>query len=219
MTSRNMVRFFFATLGVGGLSTGILGFMIRWQEMAPYFIHVDIQSIFGAFLWFTGMGFIFSLVSQVGYFAYLFVHQLGLDIFRSRTVWGAIQFVAACYILFDFVYFRAEAFSVHFNQSLLLAGIILLAALVVAFAKVKQTKTGSTFIPAVFFMVAATILEWVPALRVNKEVWLYLMVFPLILCNAFQLLVLPYFLKRSQKEREEKAAVRKMAARGQKTGN
>ena len=39
-------------------------------------------------------------------------------------------------------------------------------------------------------MVVVTILEWVPALRINDTDWLYLMVIPLLLCNAYQLLVL-----------------------------
>ena len=44
--------------------------------------------------------------------------------------------------------------------------------------------------PALFFMVVVTILEWVPALRINDTDWLYLMVIPLLLCNAYQLLIL-----------------------------
>jgi KinB signaling pathway activation protein len=42
-------------------------------------------------------------------------------------------------------------------------------------------------------MVVITALEWFPALRVNDEDWLYLMLFPLMACNAFQLLMLPKF--------------------------
>ncbi|GER67215.1 KinB-signaling pathway activation protein [Weizmannia acidilactici] len=203
MTSRNWVRFFFAVLALGGVSSGILGFLIRWPELEPYVARMDLLSIVGAFFWFAGVGLIFSLVSQVGFFAYLTVHQLGLDIFRSRMVWQAIQLVAACYVLFDFVYFRAD-----FHQSLWFAAVVLAVSLAAAFAKAKQAKSASAFIPALFFMVAATILEWVPALRVNNQSWLYLMFFPLLICNAFQLLVLPYFLKRSQKEREQKAAMK-----------
>ncbi len=45
-------------------------------------------------------------------------------------------------------------------------------------------------------MVVITALEWVPALRVNNEDWLYLMLIPLMGCNAFQLLMLPKFAQR-----------------------
>lgn len=212
MTSRNWVRFFFAALAIGGVSAGILGFFVRWPEMAPYFARADLLSIAGAFFWFAGLGLIFSLVSQVGFFAWLTVHQLGLDIFRSRLVWQAVQLVAACYVLFDFVYFRADT-----RQSLLFVALILVSALVAAAAKTKQAKSVGTFIPAFFFMVAVTILEWVPALRANSISSLYLMLFPLLICNAYQLLALPYFLKRSQREKEKKAALRKIAE--EKTAN
>ena len=36
-------------------------------------------------------------------------------------------------------------------------------------------------------MVCATIIEWVPVLRTNEQDWFYLMLFPLLVCNAYQL--------------------------------
>jgi KinB signaling pathway activation protein len=59
----------------------------------------------------------------------------------------------------------------------------------------------SAFIPALFFMIVVTTIEWVPVLRVNEESWLFLMLFPLIVCNAFQLLMLPKLNQRSIEER------------------
>ncbi|HEY4551992.1 MAG TPA: KinB-signaling pathway activation protein, partial [Bacillaceae bacterium] len=83
MTIRYWIRFFFTTLALGGLITGILGFLIRWSEFQPYFTDLNIGAIFSTFIWLVGIGFIFSVVSQVGFFAYLFIHQFGLGIFRS----------------------------------------------------------------------------------------------------------------------------------------
>jgi KinB signaling pathway activation protein len=60
---------------------------------------------------------------------------------------------------------------------------------IVAYIKSKETNKKA-FVPALFFMVVVTILEWVPALRINDTDWLYLMVIPLLLCNSYQLLVL-----------------------------
>ncbi len=45
-------------------------------------------------------------------------------------------------------------------------------------------------------MVVITALEWVPALRVNNEDWLYLMLIPLMGRNAFQLLMPLKFAQR-----------------------
>ncbi|KHF28867.1 hypothetical protein LR68_02251 [Anoxybacillus sp. BCO1] len=52
------------------------------------------------------------------------------------------------------------------------------------------------FIPALFFMVVVTVIEWFPVLRINEENWLYLMLFPLLICNAYQLLMLHRLLRK-----------------------
>lgn len=203
MTSRNWVRLFFSTLIVGGLTTGILGFVIRWSEFQEYFIEFNISSILSTFVWLVGVGFIFSVISQVGYFAYLTIHQFGLGIFRS--LWNPVQVVLILFALFDLVYFRFERFAKS-SESIMpyigLAVFILVVGLVVAYFKAKQTHKN-TFISALFFMVVVTIVEWVPVLRVNEKSWIFLMIYPLIICNAYQILILPKYLKRSEAEREQ----------------
>ena len=57
-------------------------------------------------------------------------------------------------------------------------------------AYVKAKKQIKSICASSVLMVVVTILEWVPALRINDTDWLYLMVIPLLLCNAYQLLVL-----------------------------
>lgn len=208
LTSRNWVKLFFTTLALGGITTGILGFIIRWDEFQSYFLNFNIGSILSTFIWLIGVGLIFSVISQVGYFAYLTIHQFGLGIFRSTTLWNGVQLVLTIFALFDLTYFRFEKFAKP-NESLIpyigLAIFILLAGLVVAYFKSQQGKK-STFIPTLFFMVVVTILEWIPVLRVNEKSWVYLMIFPLVLCNAYQILMLPKYLKRSEEERAAKKA-------------
>jgi KinB signaling pathway activation protein len=203
LTSRNWVRLFFTTLAWGGITTGVLGFIIRWSEFQDYFIHFKIGSILSTFIWLIGVGLIFSVISQVGYFAYLTIHQFGLGIFRSATLWNGVQLVLTIFALFDLIYFRFEKFAKP-NESLVpyiaLAIFILIAGLIVAYFKSQQGKR-TTFIPALFFMVVVTILEWIPVLRVNEKSWVYLMLFPLVICNAYQILMLPKYLKRSEEER------------------
>lgn len=208
LTSRNWVKLFFTTLALGGITTGILGFIIRWDEFQSYFLNFNIGSILSTFIWLIGVGLIFSVISQVGYFAYLTIHQFGLGIFRSTTLWNGVQLVLTIFALFDLTYFRFQKFAKP-NESLIpyigLAIFILLAGLVVAYFKSQQGKK-STFIPTLFFMVVVTILEWIPVLRVNEKSWVYLMIFPLVLCNAYQILMLPKYLKRSEEERAAKKA-------------
>ena len=136
-----------------------------------------------------GVGFIFSVISQMGFFAYLTIHRFGLGMFRSSSLWNAVQLFFIAFVLFDFVYLRSVLIAngeVSLGNNILVAGILFVFGAIVAYVK-KQIKA---FVPALFFMVVVTILEWVPALRINDTDWLYLMVIPLLLCNAYQLLVL-----------------------------
>lgn len=208
MTIRNLIKFLFNSLILGGLITGILGFFIRWSEFQPYFTDMKIGAIVSTFIWLVGVGFIFSVVSQVGFFAYLFIHQFGLGIFRSISLWNAVQLVLVIIVLFDLVYFRFQAFAGQ-EESLLpyigLAIFILAAGLIVAYMKAKMTNP-TTFVSALFFMVVVTILEWLPVLRPNDESWIYLMIFPLIACNAYQILMLQKYNRLSAEEMEMRAS-------------
>ncbi|WP_338450567.1 KinB-signaling pathway activation protein [Niallia oryzisoli] len=207
MTSRNVVKLFFTTLLIGGLVTGITGFIIRWNEFAPYFLNFNILKIISTFFWLFGVGLIFSLVSQVSFFAYLTVHRFGLGIFKSASLWNGVQVVVILFALYDLIYFRYNSFA-ETGEGILPflapAVMILVVGLVVAYFKVKQTNK-SAFIPAVFFMVVVTILDWVPILRLNDSNWLYLMIFPLLVCNAYQLLILHKLNENSIKERQAKS--------------
>lgn len=200
MKSRYIVQLFFSTLLVGGLVTGILGFIVRWDEFQVYFTDFDILKILSTLFWLFGVGLIFSLVSQMGFFAYLTVHRFGLGIFKGVKLWNAVQIVLILFVLFDLVYFRYKAFEGNITPYFIDTLFLLLVALIVAYVKAKQTNREA-FIPAVFFMVVVTVIEWMPVLRVNEHSWLYLMLFPLLICNAYQLLILH---KLNQKSAQEK---------------
>lgn len=206
VTSRNVVKLFFSTLLIGGIITALTGFAIRWEEFAPYFQNLNIISIISTFFWLFGIGLIFSLVSQVSFFAYLTVHRFGLGIFKSSSLWNGIQIIFILFALFDLVYFRYRAFAENGEGVLtyiLPAIMIFIVGLLVAYLKAKQTN-ASAFIPALFFMIVVTIIDWVPILRLNDYNWIYLMIFPLLVCNAYQLIVLHSLNDKSKKERDAK---------------
>lgn len=204
MNSRNLVRLFFSTLLLGGITTGIVGFVVRWNEFEPFFSDFQLVEILSILAWLVGVGLIFSLISQMGFFAYLTVHRFGLGIFKSVKLWNSVQVVLIIFVLFDLVYLRFNAFSEK-GDSLVpyigLALFIALSGLIAAYYKARQTNSDA-FIPALFFMIVVTVLEWVPILRVNEESWLYLMIFPLLICNAYQLLALPKFIEKSEKSKK-----------------
>lgn len=152
----------------------------------------------------------------MGFFAYLTIHRFGLGIFKS--LWNAVQVLLIAFVLFDLVYLRYNAFAEK-GESILpyigLAAIVLAAGLIVAFLKVKQTNKEA-FIPAMFFMIVVTVIEWVPVLRVNEHSWVYLMLFPLLICNAYQLMVLH---KLNQKSMEERKALEAKTKTDKKSPN
>jgi KinB signaling pathway activation protein len=192
VNSRKWVRLFLTTLIVGGITTGITGFAVRWSEYKRLFLEMNLGEIFAVLLWLIGVGFIFSIISQMGFFAYLTVHRFGLGIFRSVSLWNSVQLVLIAFVLFDLIYFRYQIFAQEGESIIayiLIALFIFLFGLIVAYIKRSQTNKEA-FVPALFFMVVVTIIEWFPVLRINEEDWLYLMLFPLLVCNAYQLLIL-----------------------------
>ncbi|PFP90463.1 KINB signaling pathway activation protein [Bacillus cereus] len=192
MNSRKWVRLFFTTLFLGGISTVIIGFVLEWDKYAKFFQNFDEKEILAISFWLMGVGFIFSVISQMGFFAYLTIHRFGLGMFRSSSLWNAVQLFFIAFVLFDFVYLRSVLIAngeVSLGNNILVAGVLFVFGAIVAYIKSKETNKKA-FVPALFFMVVVTILEWVPALRINDTDWLYLMVIPLLLCNAYQLLVL-----------------------------
>jgi KinB signaling pathway activation protein len=206
VTSRNVVKLFFSTLLIGGLVTGITGFIVRWNEFASYFTDFNMVKILSTFVWLFGIGLIFSLVSQMGFFAYLTIHRFGLGIFKSVSLWNGIQIVLILFALFDLVYFRYKASSqdgegvvLYIAPALFILGV----GALVAYFKMKQTNRNA-FIPAIFFMTVVTIIEWVPALRPNDPNWVSLMLFPLLICNTYQLLILHSLIEKSSRERKSK---------------
>src|SRR5690606_11348658 len=91
-----------------------------------------------------------------------------------------------------------------------LLAILIGTALVTAYFKAKWT-TKSTFISALFFMIAVTTLEWLPALMVqagNVDSWVTLLLFPFLAVNAYQLLMLPKYNAKSDEDRDKLAARR-----------
>ncbi|PGZ47498.1 KINB signaling pathway activation protein [Bacillus anthracis] len=201
MNSRKWVRLFFTTLFLGGVSTVIIGFVLEWDKYAKFFQNFDGKEILAVSFWLMGVGFIFSVISQMGFFAYLTIHRFGLGMFRSSSLWNIVQLFFIAFVLFDFVYLRSVLIAngeVSLGNNILVAGVLFMFGAIVAYIKSKETNKKA-FVPALFFMVVVTILEWVPALRINDTDWLYLMVIPLLLCNTYQLLILHRLIGKTSK--------------------
>jgi len=159
--------------------------------------------LFMTFIWLVGVGLIFSVISQMGFFAYLTIHRFGLGIFKR--LWSAVQIVLILFVLFDLVYLRYMAFGDGGSLMPYLgtAMLLFIIGLVIAYVKMKQTNKQA-FVPALFFMTVVTTVEWVPVLRGNDESWLFFMLISLLVCNTYQLLVLHKINAQSQVELQKK---------------
>lgn len=199
MNTRKWVKLFLTTLALGGVFGLIISFFVKPDYYAAYISPFDFFNLLGVIVFFIGFGFISSLVSQTGFFAYLFINQFGLGLFR--TFWPTVQVLLIAFVVFDLVYFPYNASDSN-GPLIMYIGIsaaILIYGWVVAKIKAKQTKPHA-FIPSLFLMVVMTTLEWVPGLQTSGADYAWLMIVPLLACNTYQLLMLHHLNKPDAKQ-------------------
>src|SRR5690625_5151876 len=149
----------------------------------------DGKELLGVALYYLGFAFVYTVVAQTGFFAYLFVHRYGESIFRS--FWSTVQILLILFALFDLVYFSAKAGEgkTPFIFYVIMTAVILIVSLFTARLKVKQTNR-TAFIPTMFFMIVVTGLELSLVLRAGDMDYIILMLVPVLFANSFQILKL-----------------------------
>jgi len=206
VTIRNWVKFFFTALIIGGIVTGVIGLIVRWEFFSQYLSSGEYTEFLGAFLWMIFLGFTMSVVAQMGFFAYLTVHQFGVNLFRTLTLWNWVQLLIIAVVLFDLVFFRFKLAAGDTGRTVLYLALLfslLAVSIVTAYFKAKWTKKH-TLISAMFFMIVITTLEWLPALMVrsgNIDSWVTILLFPLLAVNAYQILMLPKYNRQSDEDK------------------
>lgn len=202
MDTRNLVNFLLKTFIIGGIAGLVISFFTNAHEYATYLNPLDLWELFGLVIFFVGLGLTFSVVSMTGFFAYLFVHRFGLSIFRS--FWSTVQVLLIAFILFDLVYFPyTGSEGTNIFWFILMAVALLVYSWIIAKIKAKETNR-SAFIPALFFMIVVTTVEWVPGLQVQGTDYAWLMIAPLLACNTYQLLALHRINAKVEKEHKKK---------------
>ncbi|MDY0410121.1 KinB-signaling pathway activation protein [Virgibacillus soli] len=189
MNSRKIVGLFWKTLWLGGAAGLITSFFIEAEQYSRYLSPFNLKELLGVILFSLGLGLVFSVISQTGFFAYLFINRFGQGLFRS--FWPTVQLALIAFVLFDLVYFPYTGASENATllPYILVALGLLVFGILAALWKVKETNKRA-FIPALFLMVVMTTLEWVPGLRTSGVDYKWLMIVPLLLCNAYQLMML-----------------------------
>ena len=215
MTIRNWFKFFINSMLIGGLITGVLGLFIRWDDaFAKYFEAGQWSEFLAAFAFMVVMGFTVSVITQMGFFAYLTIHQMGVNIFRTLTLWNWVQLLIIAFVIFDLIMFRFRPNADTTSQVWLYAFLLVVligTGVVVALIKANKTKKH-VLISALFFMIVISTLEWLPVLMVNADnvdSWVTLLLFPILAVNAYQLLALPKYNAKSDEDRLKLEARRK----------
>ncbi|GAA0468030.1 KinB-signaling pathway activation protein [Alkalibacillus silvisoli] len=189
MTIRVWFKFFITLLAIGAVSTVITSFFVSPHAYEPYLNPFNAWEIFGAVLWYSGYGLVYSVIAQMGFFAYLTIHQFGKGFFGYFWKYGQIIIIG--FVLFELVYLRyhQDAGPEGLFPYIVVAAMLFVYALAVAKVKAMETHQRA-FLPAIFFMVVVTTVEWIPALQTGEAEWIMLMIVPLLACNTYQLLKL-----------------------------
>lgn len=189
---RKWFYLFWTTLLIGAAGAVIAGLALQLVNGKIEFKSAIDFMIYPLILF--GYGLLVSVYSQLGFFAYLILNYMGNGVF-PRKAWQYIQLVLAVLSLLELIFLRAFVGGERNAISDLILGIIiLLAAIVVSYFKVRSTNI-SAWIPTFFFMTAISIVEIIGVLRIGVDSATVFIVVPLIACNAFQILMLHRVLK------------------------
>lgn len=133
-----------------------------------------------------------SVLSHMGFFSYLIVRYIALGVLRSKRLWDWLQAIFIVVVFMDFIYLRYVSFAAQGESWVpysALPTVFLAASFLVGLWKARLTSKHA-FIPTFFFMYVVTVLEAIPALRIEGVSSSIYMLIPLFASNAWQILIL-----------------------------
>lgn len=218
MNSRKFVHMFLHTLWIGWLVGLITSLVVNFSVYEAYLSPFNGKELFGLFLFYSGKGLVYTVIAQTGFFAYLFVNMYGQNFFKS--FWPMVQALIIAFVLFDIVYFTSKELSLLFRIGLMVT--ILIVGLIIAYFKVRQTNR-TAFIPALFVMIVILTLELSLVLRTGEANEILLMLMPLLVATAFQLIMLhhvtkidPEHQRRIEERRKKRRELQKQQEKAKK---
>ncbi|MCZ8517297.1 KinB-signaling pathway activation protein [Paenibacillus filicis] len=196
MTIRKWFYLFWTTLLIGSAAAVIAGLMLQLSDQQ---LSIGGKEIGFSFITMLLGGATISVLSQMGFFAYLIVRFIMMGIIRNKVTWDSLQLLVIAYSLFDLIYLRYSGSqeATGWLSFAVLPCILVVCSLVASWWKVKLTHR-SAWIPTMFFLVSVTAMEAVPALRLNNAASTIFMMSPLYLCNVWQILILTKVLKTNK---------------------
>ncbi|WP_213587038.1 KinB-signaling pathway activation protein [Paenibacillus sp. J2TS4] len=193
MTLRKWFRLFWTTLLLGTGASLIAGLILVGMTDDFHFLEVskagfNLETIIFVVL----AGSTISVVSQMGFFAYLIARYIAMGFLRSKFLWDVLQLLLVAIVFFDMIYLSYTSFAAEGESVLsyfILPTVLLLISALVSWWKVKATNK-TAFISTLFFMYAVTVLEAIPALKLDNTPSHIFMLIPLLVSNAWQIMLL-----------------------------
>jgi len=172
-----------AAVGVGLVLALIDGELFQWNVLE---LGYNVLSM-------TMAGFMFSILSQMFFFAYMTLNFIARDMFRPST-WKLVQIFFILTVPLEIYIFLWKETILKFVLGI---GLMLIISIGVAYWKVKLTNRNA-FIPSLFFMFVFTLVETAIAIQVSNDEATLFMASSLIACNAWQLLRLHKVIKKQE---------------------
>lgn len=210
MTSKYLVKFYFTTLLIGTVISTVISLILEYENVTSYLFTGEIGEFLAGLVWFITFGLLIAIISQVAFFIYLFIHPLGLGIFKG--FWPYIQLLLIMYAIFDLFYFRFYEVGVEAGSVwgfMWIPILMIVVGIVVARHKNKQVKDANVFIPSLFFMIFITAVTMIPFIAVEDTSWIFRSVFAILVMNAYQLIKLPDYIEASEREKKERGRITK----------
>ncbi|MDF2669892.1 MAG: KinB signaling pathway activation protein [Paenibacillus sp.] len=202
LTLRKWGYLFWTTLLIGTIAGMLTGAIIKAYDDNFVFLGVAVGAYEWVFMIFGAS--MISVLSQMGFFAYLTVRFIALGFFRRKMIyWTILQCLFVLIAIVDLAYIRYSNYE-GADRSLIsfciMPIIILLVSAGIAYWKVKLTNR-TAFVPTLFFMSVVTILEAVPAFSLDETGSSYaiFMIVPLLVCNAWQIMQLHKIVETTKK--------------------
>lgn len=193
MSLRKYGWLFITTLLLGGLGGILVAIIFDLEKLTEG----SMDNFFVGMLMYLLYGMTISIVSQMGFFAYMTVNYFAKTLVRSPSLWRSIQIFLVLFVFFDMIYLRYNSLGQggsiwpYFIEPIML----LIVAVVTAYGKVSVTNR-TAWVPTLFFMFVVTALEWIPALKENNVHATLSMLVPLLFCNVWQVMQLHRVLKK-----------------------
>jgi KinB signaling pathway activation protein len=198
VTLRKWFYLFWTTLVIGAIAALVIGLILQANDQ-QFGILGGMEIGFNVLTMLLG-GAMISVLSQMGFFAYLIIRYIAIGIVKSKWVWDTLQLVLVVVAVIDMIYLRHTDDTESWLSYSVLPVVMLILALLTAWLKVKITNVNG-FIPTLFFMMAVSAIEAVPALRLNSAASTLFMMIPLLASNAWQILILSRVLNTNKEPR------------------